>query len=162
MTTDKKGGKQIVVQAQNAIYGTMVASLLYYRKFKKTVLREGFTINDYDPCVANREIDGTQQTILWHVDDCKVSHVDPEVNTKLIEVLKQEYESIFEDGSGEMTVHRGKVHKYLGMTLDFTNPGQCKVSMFDYIDKILEAFYKACPKVAVPYIHLTPPTIHHV
>ncbi len=87
VTKDKKGGKQLVVQAQNAIYGTMVAGLLYYRKFKKTVLREGFDINPYDPCVANRKVDGNQQTILWHVDDCKLSHVDPEVNNKLVEVL---------------------------------------------------------------------------
>ncbi len=145
VTKDKKGGNQLVVQAQNAIYGTMVAGLLYYRKFKKTVLREGFEINDYDPCVANRKVNGTQQTILWHVDDCKLSHVDPEVNTEFVEVLKKEYESIFEDGSGEMTVHRGKVHKYLGMTLDYSIPGQCKLSMFGYIDEILEAFDKAAP-----------------
>ncbi len=28
-----------------------------------------------------------------------------------IKWLKAKYESIFEDGSGEMKVHRGKVHK---------------------------------------------------
>jgi hypothetical protein len=28
-----------------------------------------------------------------------------------------EYESIFEDGTGAMTVSRGKIHKYLGMPL---------------------------------------------
>ena len=31
--TDQKGMKQLLVQCQNALYGTMVASLLYYRKF---------------------------------------------------------------------------------------------------------------------------------
>jgi hypothetical protein len=29
---DKKGMKQLLVQCQNALYGTMVASILYYRK----------------------------------------------------------------------------------------------------------------------------------
>jgi phosphopantetheinyl transferase len=29
VTTDKKGTKQLIVQCQNAIYGTMVASLHY-------------------------------------------------------------------------------------------------------------------------------------
>jgi hypothetical protein len=33
VTTGKKGTKQLLVQCQNALYGTMVASLLYYRKF---------------------------------------------------------------------------------------------------------------------------------
>jgi hypothetical protein len=37
VTTDKKGIKQLLVQCQNALYGTMVASLLYYRKFTKSL-----------------------------------------------------------------------------------------------------------------------------
>jgi hypothetical protein len=61
----------------------------------------------------------------------------------MIEYLRQEYESIFEDGSGAMTVSRGKVHKYLGVTLDYNVCGQVKVTMFDYVNEILTAFDKA-------------------
>jgi hypothetical protein len=39
-----------------------------------------------------------------------------------------------------MKVHRGKIHKYLGMSLDFSVKGQCHVMMHDYLDGILEAF----------------------
>jgi hypothetical protein len=35
VSQDKKGNKQLLVQCQNSLYGTMVASLLYYRKFVK-------------------------------------------------------------------------------------------------------------------------------
>jgi hypothetical protein len=63
----------------------------------------------------------------------------------MIAWLKREYESIFEDGSGEMAVSRGQVHTYLGMTLDFTTPGQAKLTMFDYVEEILNAFDKAEP-----------------
>ena len=56
-------------------------------------------MNPYDPCVANRMVDNKQQTVCFHVDDCKLSHVDPKANDRLIEALKDEYESIFEDGS---------------------------------------------------------------
>jgi hypothetical protein len=73
------------------------------------------------------------------VDDCKLSHESPEVIDETIDWLREEYESIFEDGSGAMKVHRGKVHKYLGMTLDFSNKGQCVVTMFDYLDGIVKA-----------------------
>jgi hypothetical protein len=45
-----------------------------------------------------------------------------------------------------MTVSRGKIHKYLGMTLDNTVRGQVKSAMFDYVDKILTVFDKAEPK----------------
>jgi hypothetical protein len=142
-TTDKKGVRQLIVQCQNALYGTMVASLLYYRKFTKTLLDDGYEINPYDPCVANKMIEGKQMTILFHVDDCKLSHRKRKVMDRTIEWLRQEYESIFEDGSGAMTVHRGKVLKYLGMTLDYSVKGQVKISMIDYIDEILTAFDKA-------------------
>jgi hypothetical protein len=39
--------------------------------------------------------------------------------------LRVKYESIFEDGPGQMKVHKGKTHKYLGMSLDFSHKGQC-------------------------------------
>ena len=146
VSKDKKGNMQLIVQCLNALYGTMMASLLYYRKFSKSLTNKGFEINPYDPCVANKMIDGKQMTICYHVDDCKTSHEDSEVNDRMIEWLRSEYESIFEDGSGQMTVSRGKVHTYLGMKLDFTTKGQVKITMFDYIEEILTAFDKAEPK----------------
>jgi hypothetical protein len=45
-----------------------------------------------------------------------------------------------------MTVIRGKLHKYLSMTLDYTVRGQVKITMFDYVDEILTAFDKEEPK----------------
>ena len=68
------------------------------------------------------------------------------VNDRMIKWLRKEYESIFEDGSGKMTVSIGKVHKYLGMTLDYTVRGQVQITMIDFLDKLLTAFYKAEPK----------------
>jgi hypothetical protein len=64
----------------------------------------------------------------------------------MIHCLRQEYKSIFEDRSGEMTVSRGRVHKYLGMTLDYTVCRQVNISMFDYVNKIINPFDKAEPK----------------
>jgi hypothetical protein len=74
VTTDRKGVKQVIVQCLNAIYGTMMASSLYYRKLCTSLLSQGFVFNDYDPCVANKQIGGNQMTICFHVDDCKLSH----------------------------------------------------------------------------------------
>ena len=56
VTVDKKGVKQLIVQCLNAIYGTMMASLLYYNKFRKSLTKIGFIFNPYDPCVANKQI----------------------------------------------------------------------------------------------------------
>ena len=145
---NKKGVKQLLLQCHNAIYGTMLASLLYYKKFVKSLLLIRFEINPYDPCVANKMINRKQMTICFHVNDCKLSHHDHKAVDDFIEWLCQEYESIFEDGSGKMMVSQGKVHTYLGMMLDYSIPGQVKISMFDYIEEILAAFNKAEPKGA--------------
>jgi hypothetical protein len=97
VSQDKKGNKQLLVQCQNALYGTMVASLLYYRKFVKSLTDIDFIINPYDPCIANKIIEGKQRTICFHVDDCKLSHHKKTVMDRMIGYLRQEYESIFED-----------------------------------------------------------------
>jgi hypothetical protein len=36
-----------------------------------------------------------------------------------------------------MTVHRGKVHKYLGITLDYNSAEVCKITMPKYTQEIL-------------------------
>ena len=95
MTTYKKGKKVIIVQYTNAIYGIMVASLLYCNKFVKTMKIIGFQINPYYPCVSNRLVNNKQQTICFRVDDCKLGHQDSEVNDGFINTLCDEYESAF-------------------------------------------------------------------
>jgi hypothetical protein len=105
-----------------------------------------FIINLYDPCVANKIIEGEQMTICFHVDDCKLSHRKKTIMDRMIGYLWQEYESIFKDESGAMTVSRGKIHKYLGMTLDYSAAGKVKIIMFDYVNDILAAFDKAKPR----------------
>ena len=143
VSVTKTGQKVLIVECLNAVYGTMVAALLYYKKFVKSLKSKAFKLNPYDGCVANKIVKGKQITICFHVDDCKISHEVPQVIDETIDWLKAEYESIFEDGSGEMKVHRGKVHKYLGMSLDFTNKGQCIVTMNDYLAEIVVAYDSA-------------------
>ena len=63
----------------------------------------------------------------------------------MIKWLCKEYESIFEDGSGNMAVSRGNVHVYLGMNLDYRTRGQVKIKELYYIEEIITAFDKAAP-----------------
>jgi hypothetical protein len=87
----------------------MIASLLYYQKFVKILMDSDFVINPYDLYVANNKIEGEQMTICFHADDCKLSHFKTKFMDSMIEYLRQEYESIFEDGSGEMMASRGNI-----------------------------------------------------
>ncbi len=87
-----------------------------------------------------RVMQGKQVTICFHIDDCKIFHESSAVIDNTIDWLRVEYENIFEDGSGQMKVHRGKTHKHLGMSLVFSHKGQCRVTMHDYIDGKLQEY----------------------
>ena len=43
-------------------------------------------------------------------------------------------------GRRKLTVHRGKIHDYLGMDLDYTTPGKVRVSVIKYLAALLEEF----------------------
>ena len=143
----KKNTKQLIVQCQNAICGVMMSSPLCCKKFMGSIMEHRFEVNPCDPCIANKTVDGKQMTILCHVDDCKLSHIDLKASDKMIEWLQDNHESIFEDGTGEMKMNQGKVHKFSGMTLDFMSPGEVVVTMLDHIKEPLSAFQKAAPKM---------------
>ena len=130
----KRGVKKYLLHCQSALYGKMVASMLYYCKFIKSFTSIGFDINPYDPCVATNVIDNSQMTICFNVDGWKLSHCKSKANDWMINCLRQEYESIFEDGSGNMSVIQGKVHEYPGMTLDYTAFGHVRIIMLSYIE----------------------------
>jgi hypothetical protein len=87
VTVGKKGEKQLLVQCLTAIYGTMVALLLYDKKFVKSLKSKGFMLNPYDPCMANKQVNGEQSTVCFHVDNCKVSHLTPIVVDEMIKWL---------------------------------------------------------------------------
>ena len=70
----------------------------------------GFAVNPYDPFVANRMVNVSQMTVTWHVDELKIYHKDGLEVTKFLQHFGQIYVE-------HMTVHRGKVHDYLGMDL---------------------------------------------
>ena len=63
----------LYVHMNKALYGLLQSALLFYKKLRKDLEDYGFKINLYDPCVANTMINGHQMTVMWHVDDPKVS-----------------------------------------------------------------------------------------
>ena len=81
----------------------------------------------------DKVINGKQMTVCWHVDDLKVSHVDPAEVTRFGEWLSITY-------GVAVAEHRGKVHDYLGMILDFSKAGHVMVNMSEYIRTIIADF----------------------
>ncbi len=54
----ENGKKVLYVQVLKALYGMLVAALRWYKQFQKDLESIGFEFNPYDPCVANKTIDG--------------------------------------------------------------------------------------------------------
>ena len=128
-----EGGKTVLyVELRKALYGTLRAALLFWRMLTNKLKEWGFVINPYDWCVANKTVNGKQCTILWHVDDLKILHVDPQVVTDVISQLSDEFGK-----EAPLTVTRGAVHDYLGMTLDYSISKKIKITMIDYIKNML-------------------------
>ena len=70
------------------MYGTLTAPILWYRLFADTLLEDEFVINPYEPCVANKTVNGHQMTVCWYADDLKVSHVDEKAVQQMMEKLE--------------------------------------------------------------------------
>ena len=111
----ENGRKMSHAEALRAMQGMLVSALLFYSQFKEDLEEIGFEFNPCDPCVANGEVNGKQQTIGFHVDDLMSSHVDSKVNDKFLKWLNEKH-----GNCGEVTATRGKKHDYLGMDIEFT------------------------------------------
>jgi hypothetical protein len=131
--TTARGEKLLYVKMLKAMYGLMRAALLFYLKLRADLEEYGFAMNEYDPCVANKMINGKQLTVTWHVDDLKASHEDEFELTKLVMFLAKKY-------GDKITVNRGNVHDYLGMDMDYSTDGVVRLSMVKHLEKIFTDF----------------------
>ena len=87
VTTNAKGKSVLYVKLKKAVYGMMKSALLFYPKLVVDLISLGYTINPYNPCVANNKINGYQMMICRHVDDLFIGHKDPAVVTTLLKWL---------------------------------------------------------------------------
>ena len=112
ITYSNKGIPMLYVRLNKALYGMLQAALLFYKKIRGWLEDSRFEVNLYDPCVANKIVEGSQITICWHVDDLKVLHKSEDVVTAFAVAMGKKW------GSGT-TIKRGTVFDYLGMEIDF-------------------------------------------
>ena len=124
--TIENGQKVLYMNVLRAIYGCLKSGLLWYDLYSTTLKKEGYILNRYDRCIANKMIRGKQCTMGWYVDDNKLSHVDSNVVAQELEMISKHF--------GDIKISRGKEHRFLGMDLKITD--LIAISMKD---RILEA-----------------------
>ncbi len=134
MSVDKKGTKILYVKLQKALYGLMRASLLFYRKLRKELEAYRFEIKPYDPCVVNKMTEaGKQLTVIWHVDNLMASCEDDFELTKFSCYLAKIY-------GPKLHMHMGCKHEYLGVEMEFNEDSTLDVSMFKYLQDVIDNF----------------------
>ena len=89
----------------------------------------GFVLNAYDKYVANANIDGSQLTIVFYVDDNKISHKNEKVLTKVINKLEGHF--------GKLEISRAREDDFLGMIIKFIGD-EVYISIKDSIDMFPE------------------------
>jgi Reverse transcriptase (RNA-dependent DNA polymerase) len=140
--------KVIYVQVLKALYGMLQAFLLFYKKLRKDLEEIGFKVNPYDPALPTGLSVEKRQTVTWHVDDLKSSHVNRRVNDEFRKWLDMKYG---DDKIGRVRAVRGKRHNYLGMVLDYSTPKKLKLSMKNYIQNMVKEFPEPVEEVKCPW-----------
>ena len=87
--------------------------------------------------LSTKMMNGKQCTVAWNMDNIKISHYEENVTESIIKILDDEYGK-----EPPLVVIQGLMHEYLGMTIDFSEPGKVKFYMKDYNKNLLEE----CPK----------------
>ena len=117
------------VRVLSALYGCIESAMLWHELYSSTLQLMGFELNPYDKCVVNKIINGKQCTIVFYVDNNKVSHADPTVVTKVMEQIASHF--------GELSITRGAKHDFLGMNIEIKN-NKVYVDIQHQIEKALE------------------------
>eukprot|EP00804_Cyclotella_cryptica_P018943 CCRYP_006454-RA/>CCRYP_006454-RA protein AED:0.42 eAED:0.42 QI:0/0/0/1/0/0/3/0/250 len=118
ITKNVQGESIMFMKMQKEMHGMLRSSLLFYQKLVEDLKTFCFELNPYDPCVANKMVNGEQMILTWHIY------------------------------GNQITVNRGKYHDYLGMYLDYSVVGKLRVSMIKYVDKILNEFQQTITKTS--------------
>ena len=127
----KSRKEHMYICLSKAMYGTLKAALLYYRKN---------SINPYDPCVTNKCTSKGQLTVVWHVNDMKVPHKNKEEVTNFVECMKGIY-------GKNVPVVRGKKHNYVVIDLACRSPGEVIVSIDRYTTEAIDEFLEEMMKI---------------
>ena len=84
MVIDSNRKPIFYIKLQKFVYSYIRVSLLFYEKISCDLKAMGFVIKPYHLCMANNMFNGKQFTLLSHMDDLKLSHVDEKKVKKLV------------------------------------------------------------------------------
>ena len=127
-----KHGKPILYVIKKITVWALQVVLLCWRLLSDTLIEWGFKLNEYNKCVTNKTINGKQCTIIWHVDNLNISHMEKKVVDHIIDKLTRKFGEY-----SPLSTSTGKKLEYSNMKFDYMTKGKVMLSMYEYIDKML-------------------------
>ena len=100
----------------------------------------GFTLNEYNACIANLNINGSQCTVCWYIDYNKILHTDPKVVDWVIKELEKQF--------NKMTVTKGKEHSFVAMDIIFRKDKNFEITMKECLRESIDVFDETISKPA--------------
>ena len=128
----ENGRKVLYVQINKVIYGMIESALLWYELYVTVLIEEGFELNPYDKCVANKIINGKQCTTGWYVDDNIIGHVEDAVLDKVIGKIEDKFPGL--------VVKRGRKLDMLGMEIFFREDGKVDIGTVQFLRVMITDF----------------------
>lgn len=128
---DKDG--KLTAELMKALYGCIESGKLWFDTICSKLIDKGYKQNPYEPCIFNKWHHDRQvkSTVALYVDDLFISCRSGEVIEEMLAWLKEQFE--------ELTITRGLIHQFTGMTFDFTVPNKVFVSMERLINDLLKS-----------------------
>jgi hypothetical protein len=119
-----------IVRLKRALYGCVESARMWYEKLSNDLMKMRYIKNPNDMCVFNRiEADGSQSTLVVHVDDVLITAKTDFIIDGIIKELEISY--------NKLSIQRGEVINYIGMVFDFRVTGRCKITMDGFIDELM-------------------------
>ena len=92
--------------------------------------------------MADANIHRKQCSIVFHVDNNKISHKDPKVADKVIKMIENEF--------GKMVVKCRQEYDFLGIKIKYNNNGIVTFDMKEYLMKAIGMFDEELASVTTP------------
>ena len=71
----------------------------------------GFVVNPYDLYIANCNLNSKTCTVVWYINNTKISHEDSEVKAEIIQKINAYF--------GRMSVTQGRMHSFIGINIKY-------------------------------------------
>jgi hypothetical protein len=135
---NKRNQPLLYIKLTKAIYGLLKSALLFYRKFVNDLnsYSSPFIINPYNPCVANVTVGNKQIMVTCHMDNLKVSHIEPFQVTKFATYLALIYMATASSSTADQSMTALEIY------LNFSQPGIAQISVIKYTTKVIDDFPK--------------------